>query len=439
MLQQKRCGGGGCGGGSVHSLACDWSFPFPYNEEEDLRQLHDEKQQQQHILSSSSRRFLMIQLRKPRAMLKSIKDDTRFLRCQSRILGYCRDSMPLASSSSLSSSIFRFFSTDNSNHQNNSNNTHNNRHQLDDDKSNDNNHSQHQGGNDVVVVFYKAPLAELISRLKLISITTCFMSITVLPALIAIKNYDVAVMVVGTTATTTTLSQQISMGLFAFLGASGSTLALDYVFGPYVLEMAWIYPPDPNDHDSIQHLHNRHYNNNNNKDTDTTMDESTSNTDIASVIPTTTRLLRVTTRSIFVWKNTYFVNPFANGIIVPYTGGIRPFANFELLVNNNNSTTGSRGHIPLYVHSELLDDSTRQLLLSSSSSSSMLSTNHEETDDDTTITTTATTITSLSNPPSPPLRNNYTDREGLPKSDTNNNNEKKKKIRNKVDDEDVWW
>jgi hypothetical protein len=345
------------------------------------------QQQQQHFLSSRlSRRFLMVV--NPNFVPKS-NNRTRFFCSQSsnsqinmlRCHGLLPMAVPSFLSTSSTSSSKRIFSTDDTNY-----------------KYDSKNHPPSQpDGNGDVVVFYQAPMAQLISRLKLISITTCIMSVTVLPVLIAIKHFDVIVVGTSSTSTTTTstLSQQMSMGLVAVLGASGSTLALDFVFGPYVLEMAWIYPP-------IQ-------NKMNNED-EKTIDKDPMD---ASAI-----LLQFTTRSIFGWKNSYLVNPTIDGVIAPYSGGVRPFANLLLFVN---STGGSS--IPLYVHSELLDVTTRRLLLLS---------NHEEKGGDENSTTVATTTTSSSSPSSSPLLHHHVDREGLPKSNN------KKKVNNKKEDDDFW-
>jgi hypothetical protein len=285
-------------------------------------------------------------------------------------------------------------------------------------------HPLHPKSDNGDVIFYKAPMADLITRLRLISITTCIMSVTVLPVLIAIKNYDIIAVVVAdgttntttttTTTTTSTVLQQLSMGLFAFFGASGSTLILDFVFGPYVMEMAWI-------------KNNSSVANNDTKRDKDQMDETattTTNIDIARVNPARSDLLQITTRSIFGRKIIHLINPTLEGVLAPYKNGLRPFANIVvvlILVDQGRISS----NIPLYVHSELLDETTRQLLLLSSSSSP--------------LSLSSSTSTGMT------LPNNGIDREGLPKSSSNNNNndnnkKKKKKSSNNMndDDDDLW-
>eukprot|EP00536_Pseudo-nitzschia_multiseries_P011673 jgi/Psemu1/260039/estExt_Genewise1Plus.C_4100009 len=160
-----------------------------------------------------------------------------------------------------------------------------------------------------VVVDYTSPLGDLISRLKMVSITGCFLSVCVLPALVFLKNGDLP------------SARQVTLGTFATLGASGSTVALHFVFGAYVLEMKSIAGNDDSDGDDNDNDQNRH-------------------------------LLEATTRSVFgFWKNTHVFDPRTD--VTPYVGA-RPFANF------------CANEIPLYVHPERLDATTRQLLLHSS-------------------------------------------------------------------------
>mmetsp|Transcript_11485 Transcript_11485/g.26970 ORF Transcript_11485/g.26970 Transcript_11485/m.26970 type:complete len:340 (+) Transcript_11485:56-1075(+) len=159
--------------------------------------------------------------------------------------------------------------------------------------------------NNLVVVDYTSPLGALISRLKMVSITGCFLSVCVLPALVFLKNGDLP------------SARQVTLGTFATIGATGSTVALHFVFGAYVLEMKSVTGGDDNDSEN----QNRY-------------------------------LLEATTRSILgFWKNTHVFDPRKD--VTPYVG-LRPFANF------------CANHVPLYVHPERLDAMTRQLLLHSS-------------------------------------------------------------------------
>jgi hypothetical protein len=167
------------------------------------------------------------------------------------------------------------------------------------------------------VIFYKAPMADLISRLKIISITTCVISVGVLPAVVALKNGALPTL------------QQTTMGGVALLGATGSTLALDFVFGPYVLDMKWIQQDISSEADD---------------------EAKTENNDITtSDIAPSDKAIQATTRSVFGWKNTYIIRPMVD-TIEPYNGA-RPFANFVV------------HGVPLYVHAHLLDETLLKTLL----------------------------------------------------------------------------
>lgn len=166
--------------------------------------------------------------------------------------------------------------------------------------------------------FYIAPMGDLISRLKIVSITSCALSVGVLPALVALKH--------GALPTT----QQMSLGGLALLGAVGSTVALQFVFGPYVLHMERMEKEDEKSTDE-----------GNGKCVEDNQDVQTQ---ISSQY-----LLKATTRSVFGWKTSYTFDP-SKDIIEPYHG-VRPFANFSV------------NKVPLYVHPELVDSITRQLLL----------------------------------------------------------------------------
>jgi len=138
---------------------------------------------------------------------------------------------------------------------------------------------------------YTAPMGDLISRLKIISISSCVMSVVGLPALLVFKQGgDLPNL------------QQVGLGGLAFLGATTSTVALHFVFGPYVLSME-----EPQEDSFL-----------------------------------------ATTRSIWGLQQEH---SFQANQIQAYAGGLRPFCNF--LANG----------VPLYVHPELLDDDTRRRLL----------------------------------------------------------------------------
>ena len=162
----------------------------------------------------------------------------------------------------------------------------------------DDNKPEIQGGEEEIII-YESPMGKLISRLKVVSITSCLLSIVGLPTLIYLKNGDWPNM------------KQVGMGSIAFLGATGSTLALHFVFGPYILDLSKI------------------------------LDENGDQ-----------KLLKATTRSVFGWKNVHIFDPTAPDSIQPFEG-IRPFANFTI----------NDGQTPLYVHPELLEESTRLMML----------------------------------------------------------------------------
>lgn len=136
----------------------------------------------------------------------------------------------------------------------------------------------------------------------MVSITGCFLSVCVMPALVFLKNMDLPSL------------QQTTMGGVATFGAVSSTAALHFVFGAYVLEMRRIrIPVGDEDDDNNPHR------------------------------------LEATTRSVLgFWKNTYVFDPCRD--ITPYKGA-KPFANF------------CANGVPLYVHPERLDPVLHALLL----------------------------------------------------------------------------
>jgi hypothetical protein len=186
-------------------------------------------------------------------------------------------------------------------------------------------------------------MGNLISRLKMVSITGCILSIIVLPTLVYMKNGDLPSM------------KQSALGGFALVGAIGSTSALHFVFGPYILDIHTIVNVQHDDND------NKYKNDDvddsqgdpSSPDNDGTSSLSSSSMSKAMSMDTKSLsplLLQVTTRSVFGWKDTYTFNPYTD--ITPYTG-VRPFANFAI----------GGGTIPLYVHPEKLDDHIRELLI----------------------------------------------------------------------------
>lgn len=159
-------------------------------------------------------------------------------------------------------------------------------------------------------LLYKAPMGGLVTRLKRISITSCLVSIIGLPLLVYIKN--------GTWPD----AKQIGMGGFAFVSATGSTMALHFVFGPYVLDLYEI---------PVRNCANKA---NDSPAVDQAGQEF---------------MFKATTRSILGMKNEVVFNPLTE--VTRYQGA-RPFANFI-----------AKEEFVMYCHPELLDEETRKKLL----------------------------------------------------------------------------
>ena len=171
--------------------------------------------------------------------------------------------------------------------------------------SNTTNDKSDNNNNNNKLFYYEAPMGGLISRLKIVSITSCGLSLVGLPLFVFLKNGDLP------------NASQVGMGGIALFAATGSTLALHFVFGPYALTIEEISKSDTT----------------NKNDTDDDDKET---------------LLKAITRSVFGWKNEIVFDPSID--VMPYTGS-RPFANF--LVKDT----------ALYAHPELLDEAMRQTLL----------------------------------------------------------------------------
>ncbi|OEU20340.1 hypothetical protein FRACYDRAFT_236414 [Fragilariopsis cylindrus CCMP1102] len=193
---------------------------------------------------------------------------------------------------------------------------------------------------DTNVVNYSGPLGDLISRLKMVSITGCLLSICVIPGLVFLKHGG-----------DLPSARQATLGTIATVGAVGSTTALQFVFGSYVLTLKSIIVPitttpftTTDDNEDI--------------DADDNEESSDQDNDESSE---SLLLVEATTRSVFgFWKNTYIFDPVRD--VTTYKGA-RPFANFSITQNNGST-------IPLYVHPDKLDQKTRQLLLHTTTSRS---------------------------------------------------------------------
>ena len=182
-------------------------------------------------------------------------------------------------------------------------------------------------------VDYVSPLGGLISRLKMVSITGCVLSVCVFPALVYLKQGDLP------------NAQQTTMGTIAALSATGSTAALHFVFGAYVLEMKTIH---------VETAPNENENEHDDEDDNDNGSEDTGR-----------RMLEAKTRSVFgFWKTTHVFDPTRD--VEPYRGH-RPFANF------------SASGVPLYVHPDKLDSVTAQLLLNNGEAEATKETNRNST------------------------------------------------------------
>jgi hypothetical protein len=201
-------------------------------------------------------------------------------------------------------------------------------------------------------LLYTSSMGKLITRLKIVSITSCVLSIVGLPTFIYLK-----------TGTWPNLRQS-ALGGVAFMGATGSTLALHFVFGPYILYLRRLTTGtgtgSDGDGDSDSTTTNKDDENNNNNDNNNVV------------------LFKATTRSIFGWQTEYVFDPLKD--ITPYSG-IRPFANFV-----------AKGDVTLYAHPELLDDATRLLLLHPKTTTIIDESSSTSTSTTTTATAPETTI-----------------------------------------------
>lgn len=173
-------------------------------------------------------------------------------------------------------------------------------------------------------IIYQSPMGGLITRLKIVSITSCLISVVGLPLFIAIKNGDWPT------------AQQLGLGSVAFMGATGSTVGLHFVFGPYILDMEKI---------PVEKCHSEE-----GEGEEVAVEEGIKKESYKSDDTTSPKdfMLKATTRSVFGLRSELVFNPATD--ITPYEG-FRPFANFC-----------AKG-VTLYAHPNLLDDDLRQLLL----------------------------------------------------------------------------
>lgn len=159
-------------------------------------------------------------------------------------------------------------------------------------------------------VIYEGPFAQLAFRLKAVSITTALVGVVGIPFLIMIHSGDVPV------------AGQLAVGGSAILGAVGSTVAMDFVFSPYISTLERV---------PVRQCHSN-------------KEESSEEQRAAQEW-----LLKATTRNILSMKVETVFDPTTD--VTPYSG-IRPFCNFL-----------AKGR-PMFVHPDLiLDDTIRAQLV----------------------------------------------------------------------------
>lgn len=161
-------------------------------------------------------------------------------------------------------------------------------------------------------ILYEGPFADLALRLKVISVTSAALGIVGIPLLITLNTGDIPP--IG----------QLAVGGSAMLGAVGSTVAMSFVFSPYISKLERV---------PIRQCHSSKTNDNE-KEAGKEVEEAAQE-----------YLLKATTRNIAAIKVETVFDPKTD--VEPYSG-IRPFCNFL-----------AKG-MPLYVHPALiLDDELR--------------------------------------------------------------------------------
>jgi len=158
-------------------------------------------------------------------------------------------------------------------------------------------------------LLYEGPFADLAFRLKVVSVTSAALGIVGIPLLITLHSGDVPP--IG----------QIAVGGSAMLGAVGSTVAMSFVFSPYITTLERV---------PIRQCHSNSGEEGDNSEKEPAAQEW---------------LLKATTRNIAAMKVETVFDPKTD---VEQYSGIRPFCNFV-----------AKG-VPMYVHPELiLDDELR--------------------------------------------------------------------------------
>lgn len=163
-------------------------------------------------------------------------------------------------------------------------------------------------------LLYEGPFADLAFRLKVVSVTSAALGIVGIPLLITLHTGDVPP--IG----------QLAVGGSAMLGAVGSTVAMSFVFSPYITTLERV---------PIRQCHAKNESDNDDDATTAAGQEQAAQE----------WLLKATSRNIAALKVETIFDPKTD--VEPYSG-IRPFCNFV-----------AKGR-PMYVHPELiLDDELR--------------------------------------------------------------------------------
>jgi hypothetical protein len=167
-------------------------------------------------------------------------------------------------------------------------------------------------------LLYEGPFASLALRLKLVSVTSAGLALVGIPLLISMHTGDVP------------LAGQLAVGGSAMVGAVGSTVAMSFVFSPYVTTLERV---------PVRLCHHAK------RDDDDDLDSKQNVTEQAAQ----EWLLKATTRNMLAMKVETVFDPQTD--ITSYVG-IRPFANFT-----------AKG-VPMYVHPDLImDDELRTQLV----------------------------------------------------------------------------
>lgn len=185
-------------------------------------------------------------------------------------------------------------------------------------------------------LLYQGPFADLALRLKVVSVTSAALGIVGIPLLITLHTGDVPP--IG----------QLAVGGSAMLGAVGSTVAMSFVFSPYISTLERI---------PVRKCHAT------NETDETTTSSLVNDEDRAGQ----EWLLKATTRNIAAIKVETVFDPKTD--VEPYSG-IRPFCNFV-----------AKG-VPMYVHPELIMDDELRIALVGEEEATPKDTKPSKEDDD---------------------------------------------------------